>query len=40
MGRQKHDVQKPNRVFYGVECKNQRAIAFKLKVFFYRLSIA
>ena len=41
MGKQKHYVQKP----YGfllivLNVKNQKAIAFKLKVLFYRLSIA
>ena len=42
MEKQKHHVQKPYRVFFLIELnvKNQKAIAFKLKVFFYRLSIA
>ena len=39
MGKQKHYVQKPTRVFYIViDVKNQKAVAFKLKVLFYRLS--
>ena len=41
MEKQKHYVQKLYRVFLIVlNVKNQKAIAFKLKVFFYRLSIA
>ena len=38
MARQKHYVQKPSRAFFIVSnVKNQKAIAFKLKVFFYCL---
>ena len=38
MARQRHYVQKPSRAFFIVSnVKNQKAIAFKLKVFFYCL---
>ena len=42
MGKQKHYGQKPSRVFFFVVLivKNQKAMAFKLKMFFYLLSIA
>ena len=41
MGKQKHYRQKLKGVFFIVlNVKNEKALAFKLKVVFYRLSIA
>ena len=38
MGKQKHYVSLLGFFYIVIDVKNQKAVAFKLKVFFYRLS--